>query len=258
MNNKEAINNDYLELLDRNLPDATQLDYSVLARHAQMLEALSAINNSAISVFDFSRRDHVYISENYADIFGFDRRRATNEGVKYFDARVHPEDLTELLKNGVAMLSFYYSLPVDQRREYKLINEYRILNSEDRYIRVVEQQQLLETDSEGRIWLALSVMDVSPNQDTATAFKSQLINFKTGEIVTVKSEASRKERRLLTERELSVLSLVNNGLLSKEISNVLSISVHTVNTHRQRILEKLSASNTTEAINYARLLGLLT
>lgn len=257
MNNRETINNDYLELLERNKPDATQLDYAALDRHTELLEAISTINNSAISIYDFSRRDHVYISRNHADIFGFDRNRATTEGVKYFDARVHPEDLTELTKNGVAMLSFYYSLPADQRREYKLISEYRILNSEDRYIRVVEQQQLLETDSEGRIWLALSVMDVSPNQDIATAFKSQLINFKTGEIVAVKSQASRKDKRLLTDRELSVLSLVNNGLLSKEISDVLSISVHTVNTHRQRILEKLNASNTTEAINYARQLGLL-
>ena len=37
----------------------------------------------------------------------------------------------------------------------------------------------------------------------------------------------------------------------------LSISVHTVNTHRQRILEKLKAGNSLEAVRYASELGLL-
>lgn len=37
----------------------------------------------------------------------------------------------------------------------------------------------------------------------------------------------------------------------------LFISVHTVNTHRQRILEKLGANNSIEAIAYALQLGLV-
>jgi DNA-binding CsgD family transcriptional regulator len=46
-------------------------------------------------------------------------------------------------------------------------------------------------------------------------------------------------------------------LLSKEISNVLSISLHTVNTHRQRFLEKLGANNSMEAVMFASRFGLL-
>jgi len=38
---------------------------------------------------------------------------------------------------------------------------------------------------------------------------------------------------------------------------VLYISVHTVNTHRQRIIRKLDVSNTSEAIRYALDLGIL-
>jgi DNA-binding NarL/FixJ family response regulator len=45
--------------------------------------------------------------------------------------------------------------------------------------------------------------------------------------------------------------------MSKEIADRLFISVNTVNTHRQRILEKLGAESSIEAIRYAKEKGIL-
>lgn len=61
----------------------------------------------------------------------------------------------------------------------------------------------------------------------------------------------------LTKREIEILSLVNSGMFSKEISDRLSISIHTVNNHRQNILQKLNTDNIVEAINFAKKLELL-
>ncbi|MDR0368534.1 MAG: LuxR C-terminal-related transcriptional regulator, partial [Bacteroidales bacterium] len=61
----------------------------------------------------------------------------------------------------------------------------------------------------------------------------------------------------LTKREIEILKLVKDGFLSKEISDKLSISLHTVNTHRQRVLEKLRVDNSIEAVMLASKLGLI-
>jgi len=61
----------------------------------------------------------------------------------------------------------------------------------------------------------------------------------------------------LTKREIEVLKLVKEGFLSKEISDKLTISFHTVNTHRQRVIEKLGVNNSMEAVVLASKLGLL-
>ncbi len=45
--------------------------------------------------------------------------------------------------------------------------------------------------------------------------------------------------------------------MSKEIADLLSISIHTVNRHRQNILEKLHVSNAMEACRMARMMGVL-
>lgn len=60
----------------------------------------------------------------------------------------------------------------------------------------------------------------------------------------------------LTDREKEILEMIRQGYLSKEISEKLSISFNTVNTHRQNILKKLNANNSFEAISYAKRLGL--
>ena len=62
---------------------------------------------------------------------------------------------------------------------------------------------------------------------------------------------------LISEREKEVLQLIDKGKLSKEISETLFISVHTVNRHRQNILAKLRATNSVEACRIAKQLKLI-
>ena len=54
-----------------------------------------------------------------------------------------------------------------------------------------------------------------------------------------------------------MLGLVAVGLASREIADRLYISAATVNNHRQRILEKTGARNSSEAVRYATRLGIL-
>jgi len=62
---------------------------------------------------------------------------------------------------------------------------------------------------------------------------------------------------LLSERELEVLGCLSEGLTTLQIAMRLFISENTVKTHIRHILEKLEASNRTEAVGKATQLGLL-
>ena len=53
--------------------------------------------------------------------------------------------------------------------------------------------------------------------------------------------------KYLTEREVSVLFYLAQGLTNDEISNKLHISVHTVKAHLEAIYDKLSVSNRVQA-----------
>jgi DNA-binding NarL/FixJ family response regulator len=55
----------------------------------------------------------------------------------------------------------------------------------------------------------------------------------------------------LTNREIEVLKFVAEGLTSKEIAEMLSISIRTVEHHRANLLKKLNLKNTADLIKHA-------
>jgi two-component system response regulator NreC len=56
---------------------------------------------------------------------------------------------------------------------------------------------------------------------------------------------------LLTPREREILQLLGEGKANKEIATKLDLSLHTVETHRSNMLEKLNLHSTAELILYA-------
>jgi DNA-binding NarL/FixJ family response regulator len=62
---------------------------------------------------------------------------------------------------------------------------------------------------------------------------------------------------LLTPREHDVLNLLAQGLSNQSIAEALVVSVPTVKIHVSNILDKLDASNRTEAVVEARRRGLI-
>ncbi len=62
---------------------------------------------------------------------------------------------------------------------------------------------------------------------------------------------------LISERELEVLGCLTEGLTTHQIGSKLFISENTVKTHIRHILDKLDASNRTEAVSKAVQLGLI-
>jgi two-component system, NarL family, response regulator NreC len=62
---------------------------------------------------------------------------------------------------------------------------------------------------------------------------------------------------LLTPREREVLQLVAEGRSNKDVANILNLSLHTVETHRGNILEKLGLHGVPELILYAVRKGII-
>lgn len=235
--------------------DENSLDYSIVDQHIKTLQYLSEIGNSGTGIFDLSKKKVIFYSSNFGKLLGYNTEDYGSIGQEFFEKKIHPEDAYSCSVNGVSILKILSNFSSSKKLCHKMISEYRMLNKDDKYINLIEQYQVLELDRHGNIWLMMNTVDISPNQEEFEGSKSKLLNFKTGQIISL--EENPKIQFDLTKREVEILSLVRDGFLSKEISDKLSISIHTVNTHRQRFLEKLGANNSMEAVTFASKYGLL-
>ena len=236
------LDKEYKRLLFSQRLDEKSLDYDLLRRHIETYSRSNELRSSAVTIHDNCRMEHAYVSEYHRRLFG--------DG----EMEVHPDDLADVLKNVIASLKHVFQ-GNKNFAHVKTIREYRAKVG-DRFRRVTETLQVLETDSRGNIWLALCILEISPNQLPPFTVNSQIVNTATGEVFSPLTRYYQSES-ILTKRELEILTLVAQGKLSKEISNLLHISVHTVDTHRQHILEKLDVDNSHEAVRYGQSLGLI-
>jgi DNA-binding CsgD family transcriptional regulator len=235
--------------------DEGSLDNSLIENRKSALQMLSEISNSGINIFDTCKREIVFYSSNFGRLLGYSPSDYEKTGQNFFVEKIHPEDLSKLSSLSVSIWKLFNSFSENDKLDHKMISEYRMLNSDNKYIRLIEQYQVIELDNKGQIWLMMGVVDVSPDQEEYNGIKCQLLNFKTGRFVPI--EPTPNPQIELTKREIEILKLVKEGLISKEISSRLSISLHTVNTHRQRFLAKLGANNSLEALMFATKFGLI-
>lgn len=256
MTEADNLNRIFFELFDQQPFIEEELNYAIFEEHRPQLQKLADLGNSLITVLDVYRKNHIFHSANFGAVLGYKPEEVAQYGEHFMNAKIHADDLMGITKNGLSGFKLLLKMSASEKMEFKLINEFRILNASNEYVRVIEQHQALELDNRGNLWLSLSILDISPNQDLHDGLKSQLLNFRTGQFVPLTMDDSAIKIQL-TQRETEILKLVKEGLLSKEISGRLSISVHTVNTHRQRVLEKLGANNSMEAVIFSTRLGLV-
>jgi DNA-binding NarL/FixJ family response regulator len=65
------------------------------------------------------------------------------------------------------------------------------------------------------------------------------------------------EAPTLTERETEILALISRGYTYSEVANLLSVSIHTIQTHIKHLYGKLSVHSRSEAVFEASKMGLL-
>lgn len=164
--------------------------------------------------------------------------------------RIHPDDRVEKIAWELQFLSFMRLLPENSRTDYYLQHFLRMRNDSGDYVPLRHRIFYLDYDSAGNVWLVLCVYTaVSQFQGVAGVVCSLDDTMVDNSLV--------KMQGLLSVRECEVLKLISEGLSSKRVAELLSISANTVNNHRQNIIRKLQSRNITEAVIVARRLGLI-
>lgn len=233
-----------------------ELDASSLVEEQKHIAQMYALYENSIAVLSDLQQNRSYI---YNGALAIALGLSTDGSIQEIDtiwedeiyARVHPEDLAA---RHLLELNFFHILrktPIAQRTNFRTHSVIRMRNSDNEYIHVLHRTFYQLSSSNGSLWLALCLYNFAT--DTRQIFGGLIQNTATGEIIRPNSESA---DNILSLREREVLTLVEQGLVSKEIALQLGISKNTVDRHRQNIMEKLRAGSSIQALKIAKVLGL--
>ena len=114
--------------------------------------------------------------------------------------------------------------------------------------------------------LTLSLSDASQLSDFHSLYINQPEHLLVKAILALQQHAHAKgknlpkmpkvlEQKILTDREIEVMSYIVQGNTNKEIADILSISLATVITHRKNIMDKLGMKSVSALTIYAVMHG---
>ncbi|WP_459190077.1 response regulator transcription factor [Parabacteroides sp. APC149_11_2_Y6] len=233
------------------------LQPALLAKHRQTACRYAETENSIAVLSDLkSNKSYIY-NGGLATGLGL-----STEESKEIDSiweeeifsKIHPDDLTEKHLLELRFFHLLKKLPVSERSDYHIISKIRMLDRSGQYIPIHHRTFYVCSSPRGNLWLALCLYNYSYEKSAHETYEGIIVNSSTGDIIQPDKQ---KCNDILSGREKEILRLIEEGKISKEIGDLLSISINTVNRHRQNILEKLHVKNSFEACRIAKLMNLL-
>ena len=237
---------------DPNLPEYISLLYPNYA-----LDSVLGIGPYFTYIYDSYRGSYHFISKNIDKVLGYSEKQLMQLGRgEVYDA-IHPEDRKPVISLAKKSWNYIRSVKPGLRKKYKVSLDFRVRKHNQEYVRILLQKGILNQDKMGNVVHMVGICtDISHwhkgNEVTLTiagtedeqTFLSYRVD-KTDEPVT------------LSDRERQILGLIARGYSSKSIARDLSISPHTVNSHRRNMMDKLGVHKTINLVNYALNKGLI-
>ena len=223
----------YRNILNSQIIKREDIDLSLLDYHLPFLQRLDSIENSSVVLYDMYEQKYRFVAPELKYLKGLDPDEITAGGPDYLFRRMHPDDLPEVLATIIETMEFLYKVEGEEKKDFKLSFDFRVKDNDNRYVRLIQQVVVLETDRKGNIWLVLAINDISPLSNSDLPVQKHLINLKNKKYYLFAEEEKQEGYNILTRRETEILGLIAKGMASKEIAGKLFISVNTVNNHQQ-------------------------
>ena len=247
----------------------TDDDYQRAQPYVEAAQAFAQTTYQSIYIIDYYRKNFLYVSDNPLFLCGHTADEVRQMGYGFYLSHV-PEDevpmLTELNRSGFRA---FYDEPVENRRQCMMSYDFHITHG-NRLLLVNHKITPLAMTDEGRVWLALCTVSLSPHKEAGHIEFLRPVGSKRPEVEcfqvpTVEKreyslEAHRwKSRETITLKpeEKQILTLSAQGYTMKEIAGQMLRSFDTVKFYRRQIFEKLDVQNITEALALATNYGLV-
>lgn len=172
--------------------------------------------------------------------------------LEFHELEFHPED-RQLWCNFVLpdLLRFIQSESMTDSSDYRFIFNHRYLRKDGSVSQFMHEGALLLSEDNKMPFLSLKVFteiaDIKQDETLIlTIFKYSVEGYRK----VFSKVYSIAKNSVLSDRELEIVRLCQEGLSSKMIAEKLNLSIHTVKNHKRNCMSKTNTHNITELIHF--------
>ena len=200
-----------------------------------------------ISTCPVMHPDIHYMTRNSVHVFGHDKDYLVNSMSlqQYFD-HVHAADQQDLQECFSYLHDHLESIPSGEHTAFRSVLHYRFKKSNGQYMYLHDEKATLSLRGSGNLYYTL-FRDVTLEK-TFSGVKIELFRQDPG-LNKIKEYKPSAERTVLSKREGELVSLIKQGLSTKEIAWHLKISHNTVRNIKSKLFEKYNVNNMIELLN---------
>ena len=240
------------------------IDRDVVAKHVEQQLLIDEILPDTASLFvitDIASATYPFVGSQLEVLSGYSIDEFYSAGYQLFIQCLHPEERDVIMLRVLPeLVNYVATVPDEVRKSCQSQFNFRFKRKNGEYINVLAQSYVLEVGQMGMVALALSsiiqleTIEILPLRWSTRLIKNNGIS-ETAFIRTHNTSIDLIEK--ITPRELDILRNLAAGKTSKLIGKELSISPHTVDTHRRRLLKKLNCKSVVDLARFAYRNGLI-
>lgn len=205
-------------------------------------------------VSDLRKAEYDYISPEITKVLGYDRG---DININFMLTLIHPEDQAFIVHFENRVHEFLQTISTEKISRYKVQYDYRLKTKSGKYKRILHQSFFLQDETEWKFYRSIEVhTDITHIKPDGIPVLSIIGLDDEPSYFNLEPATELDElKSIFTKREKQILKFIVDGKKSEDISRILYISLHTVNTHRKKILQKAKAKSPTELATRAIMQG---
>jgi len=203
-------------------------------------------------VLNFCNLPQVVMEQKNISLTNFFGIEAQNMSLEVLMSRIHPGDISYIQKCEEVITQTMEEVYLENLLDLKISYCFRIKDKNDRYKLILHQMIPLELDKKGKFAYSINIhTDIehitTTNSRTLSFFGFNGMPSFIG-IDPYGNNNFKTTKKIFTNRETEIIRYFASGFTTKEISEKLLISEHTVKTHNKNILSKTECKNFKELI----------
>ena len=252
----KVVKKDYLNFIE----DFSFTREAMLRKYNELL--LSKINGFVV-LCNFTKGQYEYVSENIKDNLGYDVSNISTEDLTYLMGTIiHERHVQIMVSSYLSEFCEYVKAHATATTgtDFRTTCCCKLKDVYGNYEWYLLDTAVVQADETG---FPLTTLITCTNINLIKKDDSFYYNIQRKnsdgvyEIVSEGTGDNELNEYNLTPRELEIINLISLGHSNKAIADILSISIHTVQTHRKRIIKKIKCKGTAELTNFAFSRGLL-